>query len=356
MGSVAGWVALDFLRFIHQPISAPIPVTIGKGWSLTQIARTLEQKEAVTSSRWFSLLARVEKIRKNRLIQAGEYVLAPHDTPSVILTRMTTGQVVTHRLVVPEGWTVLDVGKQMKAQGWDKVDALLADPTITQKLALNAPSLEGWLFPSTYHYQRGDSTLGMLARMVKQAQYVLNEQWKIHAKNDAQNTQNLSARSPRLRSSRDRLSRDPLSRFEMLILASIIEKETGQAEERKHISAVFHNRLRKRMRLQSDPTVIYGLLHTANKPHYDGNLTKKHLRTPTPYNTYTQFGLPPTPICNPGRAAIEAAISPDTTKDFFFVARGEGFHAFSRTLKEHTANVNRYQRRRSSQKKPAKTP
>ena len=141
----------------------------------------------------------------------------------------------------------------------------------------------------------------------------------------------------------------PLSRYQALILASIIEKETGQGSERPMISGVFHNRLRLGMKLQTDPTVIYGIAH------FNGNITRKHLLTPTPYNTYTIHGLPPTPIANPGAAAIHAALHPQQTKALYFVARGDGTHIFSKTYKEHDANVDRFQRK-GRKKKPFKRP
>ena len=351
MGSMAGWVVLDFFKFINQPLPASVVLEIGKGWSLARIANTLQQEGLVPSGRWFILLARVEKIWNKRNIQAGEYLFSQGENPRLVLERLTTGDVVTHRLVIPEGMTVAEVGAHMKAQGWQKVEALLADPEITKKLGLDYPSLEGWLFPSTYYYQRGDSALKVLIRMVKKSSRVMNKQWKIYHKGGATPGSSTNA-SPVIRPSRA----ITMSRYEVLIMASIIEKETGQDSERRHISAVFHNRLRKKMRLQSDPTVIYGLLQGADKHLYKGNLTRKHLRAPTPYNTYTQFGLPPTPICNPGQAAIQAAMHPDASKDIFFVASGGGFHAFSRTFKEHNANVDRYQRRRFSKKKSLKSP
>lgn len=336
LGSMAGWAAMDFHRFVHQPLSTPTRLEIGKGWFVTRIADGLERQGVVTSARWFEILARFEKFRYGRDIQAGEYDFAQGDTPRTVLDRLTKGSVVTHRLVIPEGMTVAEIGVRMKGLGWHTVDALLADPEITQKLALEQSFLEGWLFPSTYHYQRGDTALEMLRRMVQQTRQVMDKQWAIHR---------ASVRSSHV---------VRLSRAEVLVLASVIEKETGKKEERGHISSVFHNRLRRKMRLQSDPTVIYGVLNSPAAPAYRGNLTRKHLRTPTPYNTYTQFGLPPTPICNPGGAAIQAAIQPDNTKDLFFVARGDGSHAFSRTLKAHEAYVDRYQRRPSRKKKRSK--
>ncbi|MBF0400085.1 MAG: endolytic transglycosylase MltG [Magnetococcales bacterium] len=338
MLAVAGWGALDFDRFLHQPLSQAVVLEIERGWPLARIADTLEQQGVVRSAYWFMLLARVSRLRisaegikQGPGIQAGEYAFPVGETPDLVLNRLITGNQLIHRLVIPEGMTMAEIGAKMQSLGWEDAGALLSEPATGKKLGLEGvegQTLEGWLFPSTYHYLRRDSATELLARMVKQSRQVLNEQWK---------KANQAEGAPPSRAV-------PLSPFEALILASIIEKETGQAEERPRISAVFHNRLRLKMRLQSDPTVIYGLQRSVGGPGFDGNLTRQHLKTPTPYNTYTQLGLPPTPICNPGTASIQAALHPADVEDLFFVARGEGFHVFSKTLKEHEANVDRYQR------------
>ena len=303
-------------------------VEIGKGSLSSQIAQNFEEKGVVTSAQWFKLLVRWEKLINNKSIQAGEYSFKSGETPRQIIRHLIAGNVIIHRLTIPEGLTVAEIGLRMKRQGWETADSILADPKIIQKLGLHTPALEGWLFPSTYYFRREDSALKIVRRMVHNAQKVFDQQWKIF--------QSLGRSNHSF----------PLSQYDALILASIIEKETGREEERGRISAVFHNRLRKKMRLQTDPTVIYGLLQGPEAAIYKGNLTRKHLRTPTPYNTYTHFGLPPTPICNPGLAAIRAALYPDNAPDLYFVARGEGFHAFSKTLKQHEANVDRYQRKK----------
>ena len=333
-GAVVAWAAWDFFHFLERPLAAPVTVEVQRGWSMARIADVLEQRGVVASSHWFLLLARAEHLRTQRTIQAGEYGFERGERPQGVLAVLLSGAVLTHRLVVPEGWTVAEVGARMKAQGWSGVETLLEDPATPGKLGLNVPSLEGWLFPSTYHYLRGDSAWTMLTRMVKESQRVMDALWRVHRADETLRPHAVA-----------------LSRFETLILASIIEKETGRKGERRRISAVFHNRLRKKMRLQSDPTVIYGLLQGPERRRYNGNLTRKHLRTSTPFNTYTEFGLPPTPICNPGRASLLAAMNPDKTDEIFFVARGDGGHVFSKTLKAHEANVDRYQRRRGSTNK-----
>ena len=341
------------MGFLQQPLPEARIVEIGRGWSLVKVVKTLKQKGVISAEHWFMLLARVEQARYKRHIQAGEYHFPQGETAEQILQRLTSGKVVTHRMVIPEGLTVVEIGKRMQAQGWSQVDTLLADADLARKLSLPVSSLEGWLFPSTYHYQSGDSALDMLSRMAAHSVRILDRQWKVYKKQQKNGQEKSVASKGDAAASNGRTF--PLSRYQFLILASIIEKETGQPQERRHISSVFHNRLHKKMRLQTDPTVIYGVMYATKNSNYRGNLTRKHLRTPNPYNTYTRAGLPPTPICNPGEAAIVAAMNPDNSKDLFFVSRGDGFHVFSKTLRQHEAYVDRYQRRRSKQK-PTKIP
>lgn len=341
---VASWGVRDFNRFLQTPLSAQVVLEIEKGWSLNHIADTLEAEGVVTSAPWFILLTRFTQLRiattgitQGPGIQAGEYAFPIGETPDLALTRLTTGNQVVHRLVIPEGMTVAEIGAKMQSLEWKDAEAFLMDPETPKKLGLDVlegQTLEGWLFPSTYYYHRRDSAQEVLARMVVQSRQVLQELWR----EADQETKSKASRAV------------SLSPIEALVLASIIEKETGRDEERPRISAVFHNRLRKKMRLQSDPTVIYGLKQ-AEGAEFDGNLTRKHLKIPTPYNTYTQPGLPPTPICNPGKASIRAALHPEEGDDLYFVARGEGFHVFSKTLKEHEANVDTYQRHPSPKKR-----
>ncbi|MEO5353212.1 MAG: endolytic transglycosylase MltG [Magnetococcus sp. XQGC-1] len=335
----AAWGGWEWQKFMQRPLAEAVTLEIDRGWPLARIAETLEQKGVVSSAHWFILLTRWTRLRISREgveqgpgIQAGEYAFPVGETPEQVLARMISGNQVVHRLAIPEGATVAEIGVKMQIQGWSQAKTLLMDAETPKRLGLEATSLEGWLFPSTYHYRRHDTALEVLGRMVKLSQQVVHEQWQAREREGA-------GRAVRL------------SLPEVLVLASIIEKETGQAQERPRIAAVFHNRLRKKMRLQSDPTVIYGLQRHLGGPGFDGNLTKQHLRDPTPYNTYTQYGLPPTPICNPGKASIQAALHPEDVEDLYFVARGDGFHVFSKTLKEHEANVDRYQRQPAARKK-----
>ncbi|WP_193771014.1 endolytic transglycosylase MltG [Candidatus Magnetaquicoccus inordinatus] len=333
--ALGGSIVADYLHFLQQGSTQTITLEIERGASLAQIAKKLEQNHVISSALRFTLLARWQRlhISSNGVqlapgIQAGEYEFPAGELPQQVLLRLSTGNQVVHRLSIPEGLTVQDILQRLQSQGWHNPEKVANDPEWLKKMALATPSLEGWLFPSTYHYHRHDSTAEILSRMVKQTQQVLDELWQTAQQEGAQRSTRAVDLSP----------------VETLILASIIEKETGQASERARVSAVFHNRLRKKMRLQSDPTVIYGLQKGLAGHSFDGNLTRQHLREATPYNTYTQYGLPPTPICNPGKASIRAALFPEESDDLYFVARGEGFHVFAKTLPEHEANVDRYQR------------
>ncbi|MBF0128130.1 MAG: endolytic transglycosylase MltG, partial [Magnetococcales bacterium] len=304
--------AVLFVRFLETPLDGPRRVVIDKGWNLTRIARFLEAEGIVPSAQWFVLLGYFHHRRATR-IHAGEYRFLPGETPPRILIRLEHGDVVRYQFSFPEGLTVREVAARMQEEGWKEALTLSRETALLKKLGLDAPSLEGWLFPETYFFVLGDTTLEMLARMTRMTRKVLHEEWR--------------RRAPEVQ----------LTPLQALTLASIIEKETGRASERQRISGVFHNRLRRHMRLESDPTVIYGL------HDYRGDITRQHLLTPTPFNTYTQFGLPPTPICNPGQASIHAALHPEATEELFFVAQGDGSHVFAKSFAEHKQNVSRFQ-------------
>ncbi len=308
-----GWEAYQFLE---TPNPFAQRYTVGQGATLSKVAADLEEQRVVPSALYLRILGR---FWKGGHIRAGEYQLEAGLRPMEVLEQLRHGKVVQHRLVIPEGFSNRDIIHLMAQKGWDDIGVLLSDPKTREKFGIKHPSMEGWLFPDTYFYSQGESAMTLVTRMVERTRKVLDEAWNKRAKGvDAQ------LRSP----------------YEALIFASIIEKETGQGSERPRISAVFHNRLKIDMKLQSDPTVIYGI------PDYDGDIKRKHLTTPTPYNTYTQHGLPPTPIANPGRAAIEAALNPIVSKELYFVARGDGSktHRFSKTLKEHQHKVKLYLR------------
>lgn len=249
-------------------------------------------------------------------IQAGEYRLTATMTPAEVLDTLTRGRVVLHRLTIPEGLTMSEIAEEIEAAGFGSAEAFLklaTDPEFVRKQGIDADTLEGYLFPDTYFFPESVSIEAIVHAMLNRFHEVFTSEWAQQA---------------------DRIG---LTLNEAVTLASIIEKETGVPAERPLISSVFHNRLRKKMRLQSDPTVIYGI------SDFDGNLTRKHLNTVTPYNTYQVAGLPPGPIANPGKDALEAALFPPETPYLYFVAKGDRTHHFSKTLREHNRAVRQYQ-------------
>ena len=255
-------------------------------------------------------------------IHAGEYRIAPGHTPLRILDRLAGGQVVQHTVTWPEGWTVAGILTRLAAQEGLATQDLPngpEDPRLLAALGLKDEgytSAEGWLFPDTYSFTRGDKAETLLRRSAERMSSILTSAWN------------------------ERKADLPLdSAYEALILASIVEKETSVPAERAKIAGVFINRLREGMRLQADPTVIYGL-----GDGFDGDLLHRHLAEETPYNTYRIDGLPPTPIANPGKGAIQAACQPAETDARYFVARDDGTHVFSETLAEHNRAVRRHQK------------
>lgn len=307
-----GW---SYWRFVQHPVTGVREFTVEEGWHLQQVADALEKQGIIASATWFYWIWRVQEAGS---VQAGDYRFEAGETPYGVMHRLKTGQVVQNRLVIPEGMTVKDVARLMRAAGWADAEKELINPSLVSRLGIPAPSLEGWLFPETYFFRRKDSLHAMLTRMVEQTRQVLADEW---ASRPAEHT---------------------LDTYQTLILASVVEKETGDKDERPLIARVFLNRLKKNMRLDSDPTVIYGIAD------FDGNITRKHLTTPTPFNTYTRLGLPPTPICNPGREAIHAVLHPVASEALFFVASGEGKHVFANSLAEHRKNVDKYQKKNGS--------
>lgn len=317
--AVAGFlVARMALAWLHDPIPAltsSVTYEIPRGSSLTAVANDLAARDLLEHPRVFTLWARFTGQAQG--LKAGEYELLPGSSPQVLLDLFNSGRVLLHAVTFIEGSTFDDVRK-----------LLAANPRVTQELAnaseaevmnrLGAPGThpEGQFFPDTYRFPRQTSDFELLRMAYQRMQRELAAAWE------------------------SRAADLPLeSSYEALILASIIEKETALERERAQISGVFVERLRRRMRLQTDPTVIYGL-----DDNYDGNLRRADLQRDTPYNTYTRAGLPPTPIALPGLDSLRAAVHPEATGALFFVATGlgDGSHYFSRTLAEHEAAVQRY--------------
>jgi len=309
---------LQLVRWAATPlpvVAEGVVVEVVPGTSLRQVATRLRGAGLLAQPRRFEHLARLRGVAGR--LQAGEYHLTPPLTPDTLLALLVAGRVWLHTLTLSEGLTVAEIGQRVEAAGISSAADFVAacgDPAVVAAAGAPAGALEGYLLPESYQWQRGATGADLALRMA-QAMAVV---W-----------------TPARAAAAQALG---LSRHQALTLASIVEKGTGRAEERPIIAALFLNRLSLGMRLQSDPTVIYGL------PAFDGNLTLADLAHDTPYNTYTRNGLPPTPICNPGVAAIDAVLKPTQTDALYFVARGDGSHVFSASLADHERRVDRYQR------------
>ena len=294
---------------------------VKKGAGLRAVATELEERRLIRSKHLFMVWAILRG--GTRDIKAGEYTLSQSLPPVRIFHILASGAVKTYPVTIPEGLTAEQIADILAKKNLiDKGEfmSLVGDKTLVASYHIDGPSLEGYLYPDTYLISRDMGAKGLVDLMV-------NRFW--HVYNSLIRDQKSSAGG--------------LSQLrEVVTLASIVEKETGLAEERPIIASVFLNRLKKRMRLESDPTVIYGL------KDFDGNLKREDLRTPSPYNTYIHHGLPPGPIANPGREALSAVIDPVKTDYLYFVSKNDGSHYFSTTLKEHNRAVARFQKRRRS--------
>ncbi len=287
---------------------------VSKGLTLNEVADRLETKGIVTNSGLFILWARC--LGYDRAIKAGEYRLNPSMPPAKILNILTSGAIITHPVTIPEGLTSNQIAVLLEGKGLVEKDtfvSLATNPDVAKRCGVPGKALEGFLFPDTYQFGLGIEPMAIIEVMVKRF-------WEV------------------VLPLRERLDQVQLSLSQVIILASIVEKETGQAEERPIIASVFLNRLRKGMRLESDPTVIYGI------KDFNGNLTKKDLSKPSPYNTYLFTGLPTGPIANPGIEAIKAVLYPADTDYLYFVSKNDGSHAFSKTIIEHNKAVQFYQK------------
>lgn len=294
--------------------SKPQVIEIKPGSSFARIAAQLQTAGVVSDVRRFTLLARWRKVTGQ--IHAGEYLFAVSATPEQVLDRLVAGDIRKFQITIPEGFNLREIADRLATTGVASAEeffTLCNDEAFIKKLGVEATSLEGYLFPETYSYSSSTTPRQLLRAMVEQL--------------DAQITAKLLENAAALN----------LDRHQLITLASIVQKEAGNLMEMPLISSVFHNRLKLGMPLQADPTVIYGVAD------FDGNLTRKHLNTPTPYNTYRMRGLPPGPIACPGEFALHATAHPAESKNLYFVARGDGSHKFSATLKEHNRAVRRYQ-------------
>lgn len=304
--------------YVVRPLTFPVlplEFSLNQGSSLKTAARQMQQAGVLPNDWMFVWLARM--LGKSAQIQAGNYELETAVTMLELLAIVTEGQATQSEFSIIEGWTFNQFRAALNTNPAIRHDsASLSEAEILRRIGATEAYAEGQFFPDTYYFVKGTSDLALLKRAYKTMQMHLQESWQ-------ERTSDLPFKSA----------------YEALILASIVEKETGQASDRGMIAAVFINRLRKGMLLQTDPTVIYGL-----GQNFDGNLRKRDLLVDTPYNTYTRAGMPPTPIALPGLASIHATLHPASTDALYFVARGNGSSQFSNTLNEHNNAVNRYQK------------
>ena len=318
---VTGVVSADLYLFLNRPmnIDETISYEFKHGSSVSAMARELKQQGLITRPYYLSLWTRITG--QARKLKAGEYDITPGMTPYQLLADMKNAKVRLYSLTLVEGWNFWQMMKQVNDSPNLKHHLTgLSDGEIMVKIGHAGEHPEGRFYPDTYHFPKGMDDIQFLKRAYQEMEKRLTPAWE-------QRQVGLPFNTP----------------YEALILASIVEKESALASERTRIAGVFINRLRAGMRLQTDPTVIYGL-----GPDFDGDIRFRDLRADTPYNTYTRKGLPPTPIAMPGQGAIDAVMHPDSTSYLYFVAIGDesGSHVFSETLEEHEAAVDKYQRKR----------
>ncbi len=318
LGGILGTLVwYQYRDFLAQPLEIPdqgMTLTIPQGMSLRGLAARLEKDGILDDARLLRLYGRLH--HEATRIKAGEYHLPSGLTPVALLDLLVAGKTISYSITLVEGWTFEQMMRAIHAhEQLEHQLKGLSNEEIMARLGHAGEHPEGRFFPDTYHFPRGFSDLELLRRAYDAMEAQLAAAWK-------EREENLPLETP----------------YKMLILASIVEKETGQAGERDRIAGVFIRRLQKGMKLQTDPTVIYGM-----GASYKGNIRRKDLRKATPYNTYVIPGLPPTPICMPGRDALLAVAHPAKEKALYFVARGDGSHQFSATLKQHNAAVRKYQ-------------
>ncbi len=307
----------DYLLFLSAPIAKEqksFHVIIEPGTGFSEFLHDLSRRGLLDSPGYLKWYAKMKNF--SRQIKAGQYYFPVTPTPVELLEKLVRGEVVQYRLTIPEGWTFKQMLEAMRKHS--RISATLnnlADEAIMRSLGYPEKHPEGLFYPDTYIFPDKITDIELLRRAYSTMQKVIEEEWQ-------NRSDSIEVKTP----------------YEALILASIVEKETGVQHERARIAGVFSRRLKKGMRLQTDPTVIYGM-----GSEFKGNIRHRDLRKDTPYNTYTRFGLPPTPIALPGRAAIRAALHPKKGNTLYFVAKGDGSHQFSVTLKEHNRAVARYQ-------------
>lgn len=315
--AVGCFVFFDFYKYANQPgyVSEKNKVFIVKmGQNTNAVTKELFEQELIKEPLKFKFLARLKGLSKN--IKAGEYIFSSSMTPLDIIEKMIKGKVRLLKITIPEGFTIRQIASVVGGAGLVKQDIFYqyaTDPLLAKDMGIDAHTFEGYLFPDTYHFSKGIASKKVISVMHKRFRSVFKPEWEKRAQDIG------------------------FTVHEIVTLASIIEKETGAPFERPIISSVFHNRLKKRMRLESDPTVIYGI------NNFNGNLTRKDLRRRTPYNTYRKKGLPLGPIANPGAESLKAALYPEDTDYLYFVSKRDATHQFSKNIREHNRAVRRYQ-------------
>jgi len=315
---LAAVVYYRYEQFLNTPVFSTdkTRLDIEPGSYYGQLIKQIKDKKGHGDYWQWQILGRWHGYQSQ--IKSGEYLFTAEDTPRSLLDAIANNRVIQYSWTIIEGQTWQQLQQQLARL--DLQNRLLTDKTekqIIKLLEIDVPSMEGQFLPETYHYTREDSDLMLLQRAHKDLQNVLEKAWH-------ERQPDLALKTP----------------YEMLIMASIIEKETAVASERQTISGVFNRRLQKNMRLQTDPTVIYGV-----GQKYAGDITYQHLRTDTPYNTYTRHGLPPTPIAMAGAESIYAAGQPNVGRELYFVASGDGGHVFSETYEQHQRAVSNYLKR-----------
>jgi len=319
LGSVGAWQALRFVRTPASPDSTLVVFNVEKGQSLREIAIKLEKERLITDAKKFRVYVRFKALGSK--VRTGEYALRRNMPPSEILRILASGRSIEYVVTVSEGLNRFEIASIVDRLGIGTKEEFLRVTQdrafINSTLGQDLPTLEGYLYPETYYVTRASGVRGLVRQMVGKFKEKI-------------------AQIPSANS-----EATPLTKHQIVVLASIIEKETGAPEERPLISSVFHNRIRKGMRLQTDPTVIYGVwIRTGS---WNRNISRQDLITPTPYNTYVIPGLPPGPIANAGWEALAAAVRPARSEFLFFVSRNDGTHVFSKDYRQHKNAVGDYQ-------------
>ncbi|MFB0564743.1 MAG: endolytic transglycosylase MltG [Candidatus Aminicenantaceae bacterium] len=313
------WLALELYTSL-KPLEQKLIFEVDRGKNPKAISTTLKKREVI-KKKWPFLLG-YKLFFSDESLKAGEYALYPPFSTKDVLVAITEGKIYLHPLTIPEGLTAKETSRLLGSQGLVKEEEFLEAFSKTEEISsydLEAQNLEGYLFPETYFFPKGTPAKKIISTMIFQFKDIFKKEW-------TKRTREIG-----------------FTIREVVILASLIEKETSISEEKKLVSAVFHNRLKRGMKLDCDPTIIYVL---KLEDRFEGRLRTKHLTYDTPYNTYLYPGLPPGPICNPGKESLLAALYPAEEDYLYFVSRNDGSHQFSRTFREHQRAVLHYQKRK----------